>query len=89
MNNYPVNKTAFYFIATFWVLGLLVHLTALWRGYDLPPFFPFVWGLLWGTLVVWLFDRGRLRRILKQKTLAERSNANPLWKSIFENIPNG
>jgi hypothetical protein len=67
----------FYFAATGWVIGLIVHLTAAMGDYDLTQTIPFLWLLHVGIFVVWV------PTILKLKNNPEIKNKTFINPRVF------
>jgi hypothetical protein len=82
-----MRKFLFYFAATGWTLGLIVHLTALIGDYDLSRPIPFIWVLHIGIFVVWLPTIWELRKNQELKDFKTRLNPVTFFKAMFKNTP--
>lgn len=82
-----MKKFLFYFAATGWSLGLIVHLTALIGDYDIGRSIPFVWVLHLGILVVWLPTILEFQKNQELRTLKSKLNPIAFFRIIFKDTP--
>ena len=86
-----MKKFLFYFAATGWTLGLIVHILSL-ADYDVEDKVPFVWILHLGIFVVWLPTILNLRKneefiAYRKSKMMNRMNPFGFLKIIFKQTP--
>ncbi len=86
-----MKKNLFYFAATGWVLGLIVHLLSL-AGFNITDKVPFVWLLHIGVFVVWIpaiieMKNNEELREYKKSGVLNRMKPFGFFKIIFKETP--
>lgn len=86
-----MKKLLFYFAATGWTLGLMVHLFSI-ADIDITEKVPLVWVLHIGIFVVWLpaileLKKNKELQEYQQSGMMTKMNFFPFFKIIFKQTP--